>query len=220
MWGKGNRESWSWWIWALHWYSNTTEYMKPKGFLSKCFMMESKRCALVTIFLISFMTKPHSVHKRLCSLARLWKPLHVALSPEVLIRVPLCDSVSSGHQNCLGSKSWSELRAETPGKIPSEVSLSRYGSKIHPGVRGWIIKCCKHSEEADRASGDAGWSESYHNTVQTCRLFTKNNTWSPFVSQWHFIMVCRCLFELLKCHQGWSNIFERGGKLKATLREI
>lgn len=35
-----------------------------------------------------------------------------------------------------------------PGKVIREVSYSRHGSKVHPGVRGWIIKCCKHSEEA------------------------------------------------------------------------
>lgn len=46
-----------------------------------------------------------------------------------------------------------DLRSEQsllgiPGKVITEVSYSHHGSKVHPGVRGWIIKSCKHSEEA------------------------------------------------------------------------
>ena len=48
-------------------------------------------------------------------------------------------------------RSEQKLLLRIPGKVIREVSSSRHGSKEHPGVRGQIIKCRKHSEEADQA---------------------------------------------------------------------
>lgn len=48
-------------------------------------------------------------------------------------------------------RSEQRLLLRIPGKVIWEVSLCCHGTKVHPGARGRIIKCCKHGDEADPA---------------------------------------------------------------------
>lgn len=93
------------------------------------------------------MLKSKSVTFGWPSLCPPWEPVHVALTSEDHSFSLVCDSVPGGDRCCSRSEQRRLLR--TPGNVIREVSLSRHGNGVHQGVRGWIIKRHKHSEEAN-----------------------------------------------------------------------